>query len=165
MCVFSAPCALDVGHLHALGEAQGALGSFFLLALEFGGLRGPRSITALCHPHNSPLFPSRAPASLQLISAPQTVVTTHHIMTQSKRGRLCPPLRHPPPGPCEVATFTFRAQIGPARCHQAEMQGQQLFPVQASTSLSASLCLTPSCCHFLTPSCTSSLHSLPRGLT
>lgn len=99
MCVFSAPCALDVGHLHALGEAQGALGSFFLLALEFGGLRGPRSITAVCHPHRSPLFPSRAPASLQLISAPQTVVTTHHIMTQSRETEALPSPPTPPSGP------------------------------------------------------------------
>lgn len=60
-------------------ERLRALWQLFLLALEFGGLRGPQSITALSSPHLSPPFP--APASLQLISAPQAVVTTHHIMT------------------------------------------------------------------------------------
>lgn len=76
------------------------LRQLFLLALECGGLRGPQSITALTSPV-CPLLPSRppspAPASLQLISAPQAVVTTHHIMTKSREAEtVAPP---PPPGP------------------------------------------------------------------
>lgn len=104
------------------------LWQLFLLALEFGG---PQSITPLSSPHPSPLSsrsPFPAPASLQLISALQAVVTTHHIMTWSRETEaLAPcPATH---WAHKVATFTFRAQIGPARSHQAEMQGQQLFPV------------------------------------
>lgn len=92
------PCALDAGHLHALGEAQGALAAF---SACFGiwrpertpihhGTVIPTSLSSLLWP------PFTAPASLQLISAPQAVVTTHHIMTQSRETEApAPPPRHP----------------------------------------------------------------------
>lgn len=110
-------------------ERQCALAAF---SACFGIWRTPIYHATVIPTSLTPLFPVSlpfpAPASLQLISALQAVVTTHHIMTWSRETEaLAPcPATH---WAHKVATFTFRAQIGPARSHQAEMQGQQLFPV------------------------------------
>lgn len=80
-------------------------------------------------PLSWPHYSSLAPPELLW----QLIISWH----KAERQRLQPP--HPAaPWARKVTTFTFRAQIGPARCHQAEMQGQQLFPVQPPP-----LCLPP----------------------
>lgn len=104
----------------------------FLLAVEFRGLRGTLHPSPYYHPRVSPLLLASLPLPWPYYSslAPpellwQLIISWH----KAERQRLQPP--HPAaPWARKVTTFTFRAQIGPARCHQAEMQGQQLFPVQ-----------------------------------
>lgn len=140
---------------------------FFLLALEFGGQQGLPHPSQYCHPLRPhimlqasiplpwPHYSSLAPGKLLW----QLIISWH----KAEQQRLHPP--HPATAWAhKVATFTFRAQIGPVRCHQAEMQGQQLFPVQPPPLRLPALCLTLSSCHFLTPSAFSCTPSLPRGL-
>lgn len=136
-----------------LWERLRALWQLFLLALEFGGLRGPQSITALSSPHLSPLFLASLPCP-GLTTAHQRPASccdnsSYHDIKQRDRGS-SPPPSHPlgPQGrhlhiqgsnwPCEVPLG------GNAR--------PTAFSCPASTSLSPSLCLTLSCCHFLTSS-------------
>lgn len=119
-------CALDVGHLHVPADFSACCG---IQRSE----RDPPSITILSPaclssvagfpslPLPWPHYSSLAPPELLW----QLIISWH----KAERQRLQPP--HPAaPWARKVTTFTFRAQIGPARCHQAEMQGQQLFPVQ-----------------------------------
>lgn len=115
------------GCLHTRPEAPGGrsfLSAFIfsssLFGLEFRGQRERTSIrpSITCPP---PLTVSVA-ASLQLISGPQAVVTTHHIMTATTHW---PPLL----GPARSPPLHLGLQLAPVRCHYPEMKGQQLFPV------------------------------------
>lgn len=146
-----------MGHLHAPAEFSACCGIW-------KSERDPPSITALSSQCLAPLLLASLPLPWPHYSslAPrellwQLIISWH----KAERWRLQPP--HPAaPWSHKVTTFTFRAQIGPARCHQAEMQGQQLFPVQPPPlCLPLQLCFTLSCCHLLNPSAASSPPDTP----
>lgn len=126
-------CALAVGHLHAPADFSACCGIW-------RSERDPPSITALSSSCLAPLLLASLPLPWPHYSslAPrellwQLIISWH----KAERWRLQPP--HPAaPWGHKVTTFTFRAQIVSARCHQAEMQGQQLFPVRPPP-----LCLPP----------------------
>lgn len=172
VCVFLhgvTPCALDVGHLHALGEAQGALAAFSACF----GIRRPER-TSIHHGPDiptSPLFPalpSLPRPHYSSLAPPASCCdnSSYHDIKQRVRGSSPPPPGHPS-GPARSPPSHLGLKLALRGATRRKCKANS-FSCPTSTSLPPSLCLPPSCCHFLTPSacsCTPPPSLSPRGPT
>lgn len=130
---FSLRNSLDFCHLHVQGEA---LATFSCLLWNSEACKEPDP-SFHCHAHISCSVCVRAcfcvsllPSCILLPRPQRSSLAPRELLWQLIISWHKAESSPNPPWAYGVSTFTFRPQIGPARCHQAEMQGQQLFPVR-----------------------------------